>query len=103
MLRFPARRKARLSGGNFQLESNAVANHGDKFRIRGLSLGIADGIAKEFLQGFQIAPVPCHFNGVAYGAFHPAGGGMVALGYLRIEDLGDGIDRSEERRVGKGV
>ena len=40
-----------------------VRNQGDEFRIGGLSLGIADGVAKESLQGVQIAPIPGYLDG----------------------------------------
>ena len=42
-----------------------VGDHGDKFRIRGLSLDIAHRIAEELLQRFQIPAVPGHLDGVA--------------------------------------
>ena len=52
---------------------------------------MADGIAKEPLEGVQIAPVPGYLDGVADGPFHPAGGGAEGFGYLRVEDFGDGV------------
>ena len=48
-----------------QLQHQTVANHRDELRIGGLALGIADRVAEVLLQGFQIAPVPGHLDGVA--------------------------------------
>ena len=59
--------------GRLQLQLKLIRDKGDKLRIRGFSLGIADGIAEESLQGIQIATIPCHFDGVADGALHMAG------------------------------
>jgi len=54
------------------LQLQSVSNKGDEFRICGFSLGIADGIAEESLQSVQIAPVPCHFDGMTDGTLHTA-------------------------------
>ena len=51
-----------------------------------------DGVAEVAVQRVHIAPVPCHLNGVADGALHPAGGGAVALGDLRVQALGHRVD-----------
>ena len=75
-----------------ELELKLVRNEGDEFGIGGFSLGVADGVAKESLEGIQIAPVPGHFNGMPDGPFYPGGRGLEGLGHLRIEHLGDGID-----------
>ena len=77
--------------GALELKLELVRNEGDEFRIGGLALGIADGVAEESLQGVQIPPVPGDFNGMADGSFHPAGCGAEVLGYLGVEHLGDGI------------
>lgn len=45
-----------------ELELKLVRNEGDEFGIGGFSLGVADGVAKESLEGIQIAPVPGHFK-----------------------------------------
>ena len=74
-----------------ELQLQPVRNEGDKLAVGGLSLGIADGVAEEALQGVQVAPVPGHFNGVTDGPLYPAGGGLEGFGYLGIEDLGNGV------------
>ena len=51
-----------------------------------------DGIAKVAVEGIHIAPVPCHLDGVADGALHPAGGSAVFLGDFRVQALGHGVD-----------
>ena len=68
-----------------------VRNQGDELRIGGLSLGVGYRVAKEPLQGIQIASVPCHLDGVADGPLHPAGGGLEGFGHLGVQDLGDGV------------
>ena len=75
-----------------QLKLQFVSDKGDKFRIRGFSLGIADGIAEKSLQSVQIASVPCHFDGMADSTFHSGWGGLEGLCHLGVENLGDGID-----------
>ena len=70
-----------------QLKLQFVSDQGDELTISGFSLGIADGIAEETLEGIQIAPVPGYFDGMADGTFHPAGGGLECLGHLRIQYL----------------
>ena len=57
--------------GGFELQLKPVCNQGNKLTIGGLPLGIADGIAKEALQGVQVSPVPGHLDGVADGPFYP--------------------------------
>ena len=74
-----------------QLKLELVRNKGDKFGIRGFSLGIADGIAEKSLQSIQIPSVPGDFDGVTDGPLHAAGGGLECLGHLRVQYLGDGI------------
>ena len=66
-----------------------VCDKGDEFRISRFSLGIADGIAEKSLQGVQIPSVPGHFDGMADGTLHAAGGGLECLGDLRVQYLGD--------------
>ena len=65
-----------------------VRNQGDEFRIGGFSLGIADGVAEEALQGIQIAPIPGHLDGVPDCPLHPTGRGLECFRHL---GLGDGI------------
>ena len=82
------------------LQLQAVCDEGDEFRIRGFSLGIADGIAEKSLQGIQITSVPGDFDGVTDGSLHTAGGGLECLGYLRIQDFRDGIRVPDGPRSG---
>ena len=70
--------------GRLQLKLELVSDKRDKFGLRGFSLGIADGIAKEALQSIQITSVPGDFDGVADGAFHTAGGGLEGLCHLGV-------------------
>ena len=51
-----------------------------------------DGIAEVAVKGIHVSPIPCHLDGVADGALHPAGGGAVFLGDLRVKTLGHGVD-----------
>ena len=75
-----------------QLKLQFVSDKRNKFRIRGLSLGIADGIAEKSLQRVQISSVPGDFDGVSDCTLYPAGCGLEGLGHLGVEYLGDGID-----------
>ena len=77
--------------GGLQLQLELVCNQGDEFRVRGFSLGIADGIAEKSLQSIQVASVPGDFDGMADGTLHPAGGGLECLCHLGVQYLGDGI------------
>ena len=74
-----------------QLKLQFVSNQGNKLRIRGLTLGIADGIAEKSLQSIQITSVPGHFDGMADGTLHSGRRGLECFGHLRIQYLGDGI------------
>ena len=76
----------------FQLKLQFVCNKRNKFRVRGFSLGIADGIAEKSLQRIQVASVPGHFNCVTDSTLDSAGGGLECFCYLRIQYFGDGID-----------
>ena len=62
-----------------ELEAQAVRDEGDKLTIGGLSLGVGHCIAKEALEGLQIAPVPGHLDGMADGPLHPGGRGVKGL------------------------
>jgi len=55
------------------LQLELIGNQRNKFRVRGFTLCIADGVPKEALQGIQITPIPCHLDGVADGTLYPAG------------------------------
>ena len=74
-----------------QLQGQFVSDKGDEFRIRGFSLGIADGIAEKSLQCVQISPVPGNLNGVADGTLHSGRGGLEGFCHLGVQYLGDGI------------
>ena len=76
----------------FQLKLQLISDKGNKFGIRRFSFGIADGIAEKSLQRIQIPSVPGHFDGMADGPFHPAGGGLECFRHLGVEYLGDGVD-----------
>ena len=77
--------------GTLELKLEFVRNQGDELRIGGLSLGIGHCVAKEFLQGVQVAPIPGNLNGVADGSLHSGRRGAEVFGYLGIEHLGDGV------------
>ena len=77
--------------GRLQLKLQFVSDKGDKLRIRGFSLGIADGIAEKSLQGVQIPSVPCHFDGVADGPLYAAGSGLECFGDLWVQYFCNGI------------
>ena len=77
--------------GALELQLQPICNQGNKLTVCGLPFGIADGIAKEALQGVQVSPVPGDFDGVANGPLYPAWGGLEGFGDLGIQNLGDGI------------
>ena len=77
--------------GALELQLQPVRDQSDKLTIRGLALGVAHRVAEEALQGVEISPVPGDLYGVAYGPLYPAWGGLEGLGYLGVEDLGDGV------------
>ena len=70
--------------GALKLKLEPVRDQSDELRIGGFPLGIGHCVAKEFLQGVQVAPVPRDFNGVADGPLHPGWGGLEGLGHLGI-------------------
>ena len=74
------------------LQHQPVSDHGDEFAVGGLSLGVGNRVAEEPLQSLQIAPIPCHFNGVADSTFHAAGRCGKSAGNFRIQHLGNGVD-----------
>ena len=74
-----------------QLKLQFVSDKGDKFGIRGFSLGIADSIAEKSLQSVQVTSVPGYLDGVADGALHSAGGGLECFRHLGVQHLGDGV------------
>ena len=74
-----------------QLKLQFISNKGDKFRIRGFSFGIADGIAEKSLEGIQIASVPGDFDGMADGPLYSGRCGLECFRHLGVEHLGDGV------------
>ena len=46
-------------------QGQTVSDHGDEFRIGGLALDIADRVAEELLQHFDIPTIPRDLDGVA--------------------------------------
>ena len=77
--------------GRLQLKLQFVCDKGDEFRIRGFSLGVADGIAEKSLQRIQIATIPGHFNGMANSPLHSGRGGLEGFRHLGVQYLGDGV------------
>ena len=49
------------------LQCQPISDHGDEFAVGGLSLGTVYGVAEVLLEGFQIAPIPSHLDGMADG------------------------------------
>ena len=77
--------------GRLQLKLQFVSDKRDEFRVRGFSLGIADGVAEKSLQSVQIPSVPGHFDGVTDGTLHSGRGGLECFRHLGVQYLGDGI------------
>ena len=77
--------------GTLELKLELVRNQGDKLRIGGLALGVGHCVAEEPLEGIQITTIPGHFDGMANGPLHSAWRCSEILGYLRIENLRDGV------------
>ena len=74
------------------IQPHLISYHRNELRVCGLSAQVVDGVAEVAVQRIHIAPVPCHLDGMADGALHPAGGGSVALGDLRVQALGHRVD-----------
>ena len=77
------------SSACFHFQSESVADKRDKFAVRGFSLVVIHRIAEEGINGIHLAPVPCHFNGVADSSFHAAGSGVTFLCDGRVQFLRD--------------
>ena len=77
--------------GALELKLQFVRNQGDELRIGGLALGVAHGIAEEFLQGVQVTPVPGDFNSMADGSLYSGRRGAEGFGDLRVQYLCDGV------------
>ena len=74
------------------IQPHFVSYHRNELRVGGLAAQVMDGIAEVAVEGIHISPVPCHLDGVADGALHPAGGGAVFLSNLRVQALSHGVD-----------
>ena len=86
--------------GRLQLKLQFIRNQRNKFRIRGFSLGIADGIAEKSLQRIQITTIPGYLNGMADGTFYTAGGGLECFRHLGIQYLCDGVSLPDGKQGG---
>ena len=74
------------------IQPHLIGYHRDELAVGGFSTQVVDGIAEVAVEGVHITPVPCHLDGVADGALHPASGGAVFLGDFRVEALGHSVD-----------
>ena len=74
------------------IQPHLIGYHRDKLRVGRFSPQVMDGIAKVAVEGIHVSPVPRHLDGVADGAFHPAGGSAVFLGDFRVQALGHSVD-----------
>ena len=76
----------------FIFQPDFVRNQSYKLRIRRFSLSIAYCITEKCIDRIHLSAAPCHLDGMADGAFHPAGGSAVFLGDFRVQALGHGVD-----------
>ena len=74
------------------IQPHFISDHRNELAVRRFSPQVMDGIAEVAVEGVHITPVPCHLDGVADGALHPAGGGAVFLGDFRVQALGHSVD-----------
>ena len=74
------------------IQPHLISYHRNELAVGRLAPQVMDGIAEVAVEGVHVSPVPCHLDGVADGALHPAGGGTVFLGNLRVEALGHSVD-----------
>ena len=74
------------------IQPHLIGYHCNELTVGGLTAQVMDGIAEVAIEGVHISPVPCHLDGVADGALHPAGGSAVFLGDFRVQTLGHGVD-----------
>ena len=74
------------------IQPHLIRDHGNELAVGGLSAQVMGGGAEVAVQRVHIAAVPCHLDGMADGALHPAGRGSVALGDLRVQALGHRVD-----------
>ena len=73
-------------------EAEIVGDHGDEFGVCGLAAALLNGIAEVGVEGVHVAAVPRDLDGMANGALHAGGGGLVLLCDRGVEDLGDRVD-----------
>ena len=74
------------------IQPHLIGDHRDELAIGGFSAQVMDGIAEVAIEGIHVSPVPCHLDGVADGALHPAGGSAVLFGNFRVQALGHRVD-----------
>ena len=74
------------------IQPHLIRNHCDELAVRGFASQVMNRIPEIAVQGIHVSPIPCHLDGVADGALHPAGSGAVFLGDFRVQALGHGID-----------
>ena len=74
------------------IQPHLISYHRNELAVGRLAPQVMDGIAEVAVEGVHVSPVPCHLDGVADGALHPAGGGAVFLGDFRVQALGHGVD-----------
>ena len=74
------------------IQPHLIGYHRDELRIRWFSAQVMDGITEVAVEGVHVSPVPCHLDGVADGALHPAGGGAVFLGDFGVQALRHRVD-----------
>ena len=74
------------------IQPHLIGDHRDELRVGRLTPQVMDGIAEVAIEGIHISPIPCHLDGMADGALHPAGSGTVFLGDFRVQALGHGVD-----------
>ena len=74
------------------IQPHLIGDHRDELTVGRFAAQVMDGIAEVAVKGIHVSPVPCHLDGVADGAFHPAGGSAVFLGDFRVQALGHSVD-----------
>ena len=74
------------------IQSHLISYHRNELRVGRFPAQVMDGIAEVAVKGIHVSPIPCHLDGMADGAFHPAGGSAVFLGDFRVQALGHGVD-----------
>ena len=74
------------------IQPHFISYHRNELAVGGLAAQVMDGVAAVAVEGVHIAPVPCHLDGVADGALHPAGGGAVFLGDFGVQALRHRVD-----------